>query len=397
MKVKQIPSDFVVEERATIVAGDRGEYAVYLLRKQGVGTLEALRAVRRKWKVPGRDVGFGGLKDRHAVTTQWVTIPRGPKHNLNEQAFRLTYEGKSEIPMTRMALSGNAFRIRLRDLSDDEARRVAERLKDIAAHGLPAYFDDQRFGSVRGGGSFAVLKLLQGDAEGALKAAIATATREDRGPVRNRKRHLANVWGRFEEALPSLAGTPARAAILRLIAAPGDFVGAFGALDREERRLMTSAYASAVWNRAVAARIEAVVPEAERIVLAGEVAPLVFPKQAQALDSFADAVLPLPAPNARADDPAWQSALEAALATDGLTLERLVLDRRLGLPFRATRRPVLFRPDELTVGEPARDDLNLGRHFLDLRFALRPGMYATLLLKRATYDMGKHGLIPRFS
>jgi len=40
------------------------------------------------------------------------------------------------------------------------------------------------------------------------------------------------------------------------------------------------------------------------------------------------------------------------------------------------------------VKDPAPDDLNRGRACLDLRFALRPGTYATLLLKRATYDMG---------
>src|SRR5262245_37005054 len=391
MKIKQTPADFVVEERAAIAPGDRGDFALYLLRKQGVGTLEALRAVRRAWKVPARAVGFGGLKDRHAVTTQWVTIPRGPKHNLNEPTFRLTYEGKCERPMSRMALAGNTFRIRVRDLAEPEARRLAERMRDVAEHGLPAYFDDQRFGSVRGGGSFAVLRLLLGDAEGALRAAIATPTREDRGPVKQRKRHLAAAWGRppdLEAVLPALAGTPARAAVLRLRDEPGDFVGAFAALDREERRLMASAYQSFVWNRAVASRVESIVPDAERIVLPGEAAPLVFAKDARALDAFDGAVLPLPAPGAKTDDPAWQSALESALAADGLAPDRLVLDRRTGISLRATKRPVLFRPDDLAVGEPAPDDLNRGRVRVDLQFSLRPGTYATLLLKRVTYDMG---------
>ena len=115
MKVKQVPGDFVVEERASIVAADRGRFAVYRLEKTGIGTLEALRAVRRAWRVPARAVGFGGLKDRHAETVQWVTIPAGPKRNLAEKAFRLTYQGKSEVPMSRMALTGNRFRLRLRE------------------------------------------------------------------------------------------------------------------------------------------------------------------------------------------------------------------------------------------------------------------------------------------
>ena len=46
MKIKQTPADFVVEEKATIAPGDRGDFALYLLRKRGVGTLEALRAIQ---------------------------------------------------------------------------------------------------------------------------------------------------------------------------------------------------------------------------------------------------------------------------------------------------------------------------------------------------------------
>ena len=37
---------------------------------------------------------------------------------------------------------------------------------------------------------------------------------------------------------------------------------------------------------------------------------------------------------------------------------------------------------------PEPDDLHPGRFRLDVRFGLRPGTYATLLLKRATWDMG---------
>jgi tRNA pseudouridine13 synthase len=394
VKVKRLPDDFVVEERARLVPSDRGRYAVYLLRKRGIGTLEALRAVRRAWRVASRDVGFGGLKDRHAVTVQWVTIPDGPKRNLDEKAFRLTYEGRSDVPMTRMALSGNAFRVRLRDLSRDEAATVAARFDESVRLGLPAYFDDQRFGSLRGGGGFAALHLLRGDAEAALRAVIASPSREDRGPVRERKRHLAKAWGDWEAALPHVEGTPARAAVLHLLRHPTDFEGAFAALDRDERRLFASAYASAVWNRAVRHRVAALVPEADRIALPGAAGPLVFPRDPATLSAFADATLPLPAPGARALDPAWHEALTASLAEDGLTLDGLALPRRLGMDLRATQRPVLFRPDEPHAGDPVPDDLHPRRFALDLSFTLAPGLYATILLRRLTYDMGGAKSLP---
>jgi tRNA pseudouridine13 synthase len=385
VKVKQTPADFQVEERAAIEATDRGRFSVYRLRKTGIGTLEALRAIRRAWRVPGRAVGFGGLKDRHGTTTQWVTIPGGPRRNLEEPAFRLTYEGRSPVPMTRMALRGNAFRVRVRDLSPEEATTLARRLGESVRDGVVAYFDDQRFGSLRGGGGYAVLHLLRGDAEAALKAVIASPDRADRAAARDRKRTLRERWGDWQGMARALGpGVRTRDVVLRLAKDPKDFLGAFAALDREERGLLVSAYQSGVWNRAVSRHVSRQVPDDARIVLPGAACPLVFPKSA--LPSLEGATLPLPARNARASDPALQEALEESLAEDGLRLDGLRLPESMGLDFRATARPVLFRPEDASASPPLEDGENPGRHAVDLSFHLRPGVYATILLKRMTYD-----------
>jgi tRNA pseudouridine13 synthase len=388
VKVKQRPEDFVVEERARIRPSDRGPHAVYRLAKSGIGTIEALRALRRAWRVPSRDVGYGGLKDRHARTTQWVTVARGPKRNLVEKAFRLTYEGRSDVPMSRMLLEGNRFQVRVRDLSESEAALVARRLAEAADVGLPAYFDDQRFGSLRGGGGFALLHLLRGDAESALRAVLASPSKEDRAAVRERKRAIREAWSDPARSLGRLRGSPMRAPILHLAKHPGDFLGAFAAIDREERRLIASAWPSAVWNRAVVSRVTDATPEEDRIVLPGAAGPLVFPRSPEPLRPFDTDVLPLPAPGARAEDSVWQEALEAALAEDGLTLDRLVLPERLGMDLRATKRPVLFRPEDAVASGPLPDDANPGRVAVDLSFTLRPGTYATILIRRMTYDAG---------
>jgi tRNA(Glu) U13 pseudouridine synthase TruD len=103
---------------------------------------------------------------------------------------------------------------------------------------------------------------------------------------------------------------------------------------------------------------------------------------------FRDAVLPMPAPGATADDPAWQAALEAALAEDGLALEALVLPSALSMSFRPTRRGVLFRPTDASAAPPRPDDRNPGRFLVDLDFVLGPGLYATLIVKVATHGIG---------
>ena len=87
MKLKQQPGDFQVEELPTIEPGANGAFAFYRLEKRGWTTPDALAAVRRRWKIDLRRLSYGGLKDRHAHTLQYLTILHGPKRNLPHQAI----------------------------------------------------------------------------------------------------------------------------------------------------------------------------------------------------------------------------------------------------------------------------------------------------------------------
>ncbi len=73
MKLKSLPEDFQVEELSEFLP-DGGPYAAYRLTKRGLGTPEVVAAIARRWKIDRRHISVGGLKDRHALTTQWITI-----------------------------------------------------------------------------------------------------------------------------------------------------------------------------------------------------------------------------------------------------------------------------------------------------------------------------------
>lgn len=81
MKLKQIPADFIVEEISDFPL-DNGPYAVYHLTKQSLGTPEAVDEIRKQWRLPLHAVSYGGLKDRHAITRQYLTIRNGPSSSL---------------------------------------------------------------------------------------------------------------------------------------------------------------------------------------------------------------------------------------------------------------------------------------------------------------------------
>src|SRR4051794_35671104 len=94
MKLRRLPEDFQVEELPVVEGGDRGRFVLYRLTKRGLGTLEAIDAVCRRWNVAGRRVSYGGLKDRHAVTVQYLTILDGPDRPLRETSLELVPTGR---------------------------------------------------------------------------------------------------------------------------------------------------------------------------------------------------------------------------------------------------------------------------------------------------------------
>src|SRR5438093_1117871 len=123
MKLKQTPDDFFVEELTGVQPGTTGDFALYRLEKRGWTTPDALQAIRRRWQIDLRRLSYGGLKDRHAHTVQYVAVWRGPQRHLTHQAIRLEYLGKVQHPFTSRDISANRFQIVLRSLSEEEAAR----------------------------------------------------------------------------------------------------------------------------------------------------------------------------------------------------------------------------------------------------------------------------------
>src|SRR5579862_5268313 len=100
MKLKQIPEDFFVEELTDVEPGPLGEFSLYRLEKRGWTTPDAVQIIRRRWKMDWRRISFGGLKDRHAHTVQFLTIRRGPQRRLTQQNIQLEYLGGVNKPFT---------------------------------------------------------------------------------------------------------------------------------------------------------------------------------------------------------------------------------------------------------------------------------------------------------
>src|SRR4051812_38029113 len=320
MKLKRLPEDFQVEELPLVAGGERGRYAYYRLTKRGMGTLEAVEAICRRWNLAGRRVSYGGLKERHAVTVQYLTIVDGPDRALHEASFDLEPMGRLERPYGPGHFRGNRFGVVLRDLTEDATARAVAALAELPRDGLPNYFDDQRFGSVGFGGGFIPQAWLTGDHERALWLALAEPNPSDRPGTKSEKAVLRECWGRWPEAKARLGKSHARSLVTYLADHPTDFRGAFARLRRELRSLYFSAFQSHLWNLLLGRWIERVTRPEQRVVLDFKSAALPIhrgldPGQAEAL---ADCRIPLPASRTPPPEGPLREVALAVMAEQGL-------------------------------------------------------------------------------
>jgi tRNA pseudouridine13 synthase len=386
MKLKQQPDDFQVEE-ITAVTPSEGPHALYRLEKRGWSTPDALAAVRRRWRVEPRRISYGGLKDRHAQTVQYLTIFHGPRRNLRHHDVHVHYLGQVPAAYTSQDIQANRFRLTLRDLSPAKRPTIAERLTQVAREGVPNYFDDQRFGSVAGeGGEFIARLLVRGQFEDALRLALAAPYEFDRAAQKEEKRLLAAHWGDWAHLKEVLPRGHARSLVDYLRVHPGDFRGAVARLRPELRGLYLSAYQSHLWNRLLARWLHTRLRPAQLRPVSlrlGDV-PFHHGLECEQLRELSALQLPLPSARLKLDDADSRAELvRSVLAEEGLELRQLQIKGIREMFFSRGERAALCVPRELSHTF-ADDDRHPGRDKLTLAFELPRGCYATLIVKAAS-------------
>src|SRR5678815_4077674 len=153
MKLKCTPEDFEVEERVSQHPSG-GPFGFYRLTKASLGTPEAVDAILQKWNLARWQVSYAGLKDKHALTRQYVTIKGGPRQGMRQTNLELEYLGQVPEPIHAKDIRANAFAVGLRDMPPAEVAGAAGAMEQVGEFGLPNYFDDHRFGSLGKSGEF---------------------------------------------------------------------------------------------------------------------------------------------------------------------------------------------------------------------------------------------------
>jgi len=314
------PETFLVEEIPAYPPQGEGPHTFGWMEKRDLTTLEAIKRVARLLGVDPRDVGYAGMKDRHAIARQWVSVPEVPPERILEVSSPdLKFlEAKRHRNKLRMGhLAGNRFEVVLEEVSSEEAEGLSTAFLSLAKSGLPNHYGHQRFG-------------VAGD----------------------------NV----EVGLAVLRGTRREPY-------------------QRKRKLFQSAVQSAVFNQVLALRakthglLSVIEGDILERVESGGRFVCVDPAVDQARVDAGELVPTAPLPGNRYMSPTPGTAAarleEAAMQSIGVTPEDLL---PLGRALPGTRRPVVVK-----VGL-GKEPIGSGNGSLVLRFSLPAGSYATVLL-----------------
>ncbi len=150
---RSTPEDFVVEEIPLYLPNGEGEHLYVTFQKRDLTTPEATRRIAAAFGADARAAGWAGMKDRHAVTTQTISLPFPLARSLDDLPKDQAIDGITILSFARHNnklkpghLAGNRFTIALRGMSEEAAREVETRLLDAAKRGVPNTFGPQRFG-----------------------------------------------------------------------------------------------------------------------------------------------------------------------------------------------------------------------------------------------------------
>lgn len=419
MTIRRHPEDFRVDEildeslRAELrQSWEPGSpHAVYELTKTSTTTPDAAASLARVLRVPIGAVSYAGLKDKHARTTQHVSVTVTPGRRADDfpaepradrwSARRIGWAGRA---VDAHAITGNRFSIVVRDLARETCREM-DRRAEVLSGGAPGrplargtapaeargaaepwfinYFGSQRFGSARHGEGFVAERLIHGDFEGALRLAVGTPARKDTGRTRVFTRLAASRWGEWEALARELPRCPERAPF-EALASGSDLRRAFATLPAFLQAMYLEAFQSDLWNSA--ARL-----------LAGEIAggparclrsddahgEMLFPPGAVSEQGgWRELVLPLVGPNTLLEEP-WGSKVREALARRGITIDQLRVPGLKRPFFGEAPRHLFARAAGFAMSEPAPDpEPGPSRRFARrLEFSLPRGSYATVVLR----------------
>ncbi|NPA12732.1 MAG: tRNA pseudouridine(13) synthase TruD [Aquificae bacterium] len=380
-RIKRKPSDFIVEEIPTVKPQEKGKYHLYQLKKSKLSTLQVIRFLSKLLNILPSEIGFAGLKDKMAITTQYITIPstvqigdnlcyinkggkwvKVDKLNFNKDVgFCLKKVGYTDEPIAVGGLLGNSFRVKVYGIKKEDRERVYENLGRAERFGFPNYFGEQRFGSLKGRNDFIFKYLLKGDTERALKEYFSI-----KGSVKN--------WGKWDLFYRDFRGKVEqyeRDLILGLKRGLS-YDKAIRILPKNIRLMFNFAFQSYLWNRYLTLYIERKYPF-KRVKFLQDT-HISFYTDVDDIDYLSSLYIPFTGERYPTEDPILKDVMESVLKETGITNSSFNKEvAGIKVLTDDLRKAVVFPKGLKVVGKD--------RNSMVFSFTLPAGSYATILIR----------------
>lgn len=217
MQIKAMPEDFIVEEMNTLHFDNKGAYSYYKLKKINTDHNTALQTIANALNINRKYINAAGVKDKHAITTQYLSISQGPKKDFKTENIELTFLGNGKERINIGQLEGNTFAITVRNITEEEIKIFEKNIKKQKEHlCIPNYYDDQRFGMHKDNAMIGKLFL------------------------KRQWKEACTILKEREKKVKEFLQTK-----------PTDYIGALRTILKQQLRMYVHAYQSYLWNETV--------------------------------------------------------------------------------------------------------------------------------------------------
>jgi tRNA pseudouridine13 synthase len=323
-KIKQLPEDFIVKEISNVITQINGQYAYFILKKTNYTTIDALQVLSEKFKIPLKNFGFAGNKDKDATTEQKISIFMGSK-NFEDFKFNnveLKYLGNGKEPISLGDLDGNEFTITIRNLSNEDA----EKIKNLENKKLeiPNLYGPQRFSKNNDLVGRAIIKKDFGEAVDFIL--------ENNGVIEDKIKHyLKNN--------------------------KNDYIGALRIIPLKTRKLFVHSYQSFLFNKIASEYLE-YKPKNAKIPVIGFDFELKIIKKAQLRNIF-----------------------KKIIDEEKINPRDFIISQMPELSSEGGFRDLFFELKDLKILEISDDELNKDKRKIKISFSLPKSCYATVALE----------------
>lgn len=247
--LKERPEDFLVDEVPAYGPCGEGDHLYLIVEKRKRLTTDIVRYFTKHFGVNRKAVGFAGLKDKHAITRQAITVEHAdPKlvDTFEDEHIKILMADWHRNKIKRGHLRGNRFVIKVREVDPTAVLRAKPILDQLIAHGAPNFLGEQRFGYRFQNHELGRLLLL-GDDQGFLDMMLGDPREDDRELLREaRAAYDAGDYHKAIELWPTVHRFERQAVGPLSRGAPA--ADAVNAIDHTQRHLLVSACQSAIFN-----------------------------------------------------------------------------------------------------------------------------------------------------